>query len=337
VKTFQKGKGGNPDGVLGTNTVRQLNGATPPKRSDAIETIIVNMERWRWLPRDMGNAYVVVNIPDYMLRVYKDGALHWQTRIVVGLPSKQTPLLTAQMKYITVNPTWNVPQSIIQNEYLPAMQQDPTVLSRMGLRVTNNRDGSVSISQPPGDGNALGRVRFNFPNRFLVYQHDTPDKHLFAHEARAYSHGCMRVQDPPKYAEVLLNLVRPTEGWTAERIRKMYGSAETDIQFPTTIPVNLTYQTAFVDDEGKLQIRRDIYNLDARTQAAIKSERGMIEMVQDRPKDNSSGSGSVRRAQQPPRQIGFFEALFGGGRAQQPPPARIPSTARTQQQQTRVR
>src|SRR5262249_50413746 len=140
----------------------------------------------------------------------------------------------------------------------------------------------------------------------------------------------------PKYAEVLLNIVRPTEGWTAERIRRMYGSAETDIQFPTFIPVNLTYQTAFVDDEGKLQIRRDIYNLDARTQAALKNDRGMIKMAQERPKDNGSGSGIVRRVQQqPPRQVGFFEALFGGGRFQQQPPARIPTSQRTQQ--TRVR
>src|SRR4029434_5557867 len=135
---------------------------------------------------------------------------------------------------------------------------------------------------------------FNFPNRFLVYQHDTPDKNLFAHETRAYSHGCMRVQDPPKYAEVLLNLVRPNEGWTAERIKRMYGSAEVDIQFPTHIPVNLTYQTAFVDDDGKLQIRRDVYGLDSRMQAAIKSERGMVEMVQERPKSSGSSTASAK-------------------------------------------
>jgi murein L,D-transpeptidase YcbB/YkuD len=186
----------------------------------------------------------------------------------------------------------------------------------------------VHIYQPPGDGNALGRVRFNFPNRFLVYQHDTPDKNLFSHETRAYSHGCMRVQDPPKYAEVLLNLVRPTEGWTADRIRRMYGRSEVDIQFPTFVPVNLTYQTAFVDDDGKLQIRRDIYGIDGRMHSAIRSERGMVEMVQDRPKERpGSGSTTVRRARvEPPRQLGFFEALFGGGRTTQQqvrPPSRV--------------
>ena len=327
VKAFQKGKGVNADGMLGAGTVRLLNGVAPPRRADSVDTVIINMERWRWLPRDLGKINVMVNIPDYTLRVFKNGSLHWSTRIVVGKPNLQTPLLSAQMKYITVNPTWNVPPSIINNEYLPALAQDPTVLDRMGLKLVNNADGSVHIYQPPGEGNALGRVRFNFPNRFLVYQHDTPDKHLFAHDTRAYSHGCMRVQDPPKYAEVLLNLVRPTEGWTAERIKKMYGNAEVDIQFPTFIPVNLTYQTAFVDDDGKLQIRRDIYGIDGRMQVAIKSERGMVEMAQDRPKD-SSGSAQVKRARptEPLRQSGgFFEQLFGTRTSQQQvrPPSRV--------------
>jgi L,D-transpeptidase YcbB len=261
--------------------------------------------------------------------VMKDGRLHWSARVVVGKPNLQTPLLSAQMKYITVNPTWNVPPSIINNEYLPALAQDPTVLDRMGLKLVNNRDGSVHIYQPPGDGNALGRVRFNFPNRFLVYQHDTPDKNLFAHETRAYSHGCMRVQDPPKYAEVLLNLVRPNEGWTAERIKRMYGSAEVDIQFPTHIPVNLTYQTAFADDDGKLQIRRDVYGLDSRMQAAIKSERGMVEMVQERPKSSGSSTASAKPVL--PNNLpragggGFFEQLFGTRTSQQQvrPPSRV--------------
>jgi L,D-transpeptidase YcbB len=124
--------------------------------------------------------------------------------------------------------------------------QDPTVLARMGLRVSYNPDGSIHISQPPGDHNALGRLRFNFPNKFLVYQHDTPDKNLFALDKRAFSHGCMRVQDPVKYAEVLLSIVRPSDGYSKERIHKMIASrGEQDIQFPHYLPVHLTYQTAF--------------------------------------------------------------------------------------------
>jgi len=203
------------------------------------------------------------------------------------------------MKYITVNPTWHVPQSIVQNEYLPALAQDPTVLARMGLRVSYS-GGGVSISQPPGPNNALGRIRFNFPNRFLVYQHDTPDKYYFAHEVRAYSHGCMRVQDPAKYAEVLLNIARPQEHWTAARITHMFGSGEQNLQLqPTPIWVHLTYQTAFVDNAGKLQTRRDVYNLDSRTLAAIRSARGVIEPTPERRREDLVASGSSPRRSAP--------------------------------------
>ena len=166
------------------------------------------------------------------------------------------------MKYITVNPTWNVPPSIIRNEYLPALARDPNALARVGLQVGRNPDGSIRIFQPPGERNALGRIRFNFPNRFLVYQHDTPDKKLFAHDARAYSHGCMRVQNPDEYAEVLLGVSQPEEKYTAARIRSMYGTSERTINFKRPIPVYITYQTAFADDAGKPQTRADIYGLD---------------------------------------------------------------------------
>jgi Uncharacterized protein conserved in bacteria len=132
-------------------------------------------------------------------------------------PGKQTPLLSETMKSVTVNPTWNVPPSIMYNEYMPALARDPTVLARMGLNVSYGPDGSVHVSQPPGGANVLGRLRFNFPNRFLVYQHDTNERFMFAREVRAYSHGCMRVQDPAKYAEVLLNIARPSEHWTSRR------------------------------------------------------------------------------------------------------------------------
>src|SRR5262249_37356480 len=279
----------------------ELRGASSGKKADAsrqIETIIVNMERWRWYPRDLGTAHVVVNQPDFTLRVMHEGNQVWTTRIVIGKPSMPTPLLSETMKYITINPTWHVPPSIVYNEYLPALAQDPTVLDRMGLRVSYS-GGGVQITQPPGDGNALGRIRFNFPNRFLVYQHDTPDKYMFAHEVRAYSHGCMRVQDPAKYAEVLLNLVRPQEHWTAERIKRMFSHVEQDIQLqPTPVWVHLTYQTAFVDNAGKLQFRRDVYNLDSRTLAAIKSERGFVEPGAER-REQIATRSAPRKAARP--------------------------------------
>jgi murein L,D-transpeptidase YcbB/YkuD len=255
-----------------------------------IDTVIANMERWRWYPRDLGNAHVLVNQPDFTLKVMHGGRQVWTTRVVIGKPSMPTPLLSQTMKSVTINPTWNVPPSIVHNEYLPALAQDPTVLSRMGLRVSYS-GGGVHISQPPGEGNALGRIRFNFPNRFLVYQHDTPDKYMFGHDVRAYSHGCMRVQDPAKYAEVLFNIARPQEHWTAERVRGMFGRTEQDIQLQSTpIWVHLTYQTAFVDDAGKLQMRRDVYNLDSRLLAAIKSERGIIDPDRKRAPEDAYAS-----------------------------------------------
>jgi murein L,D-transpeptidase YcbB/YkuD len=268
-----------------------LRGKPGAAKSGQVDVIVANMERWRWYPRDLGNAHVLVNLPDFTLKVMHNGAQAWTTRIVIGKPGMPTPLLNETMKYITVNPTWHVPQSIVQNEYLPALAQDPTVLERMGLRVSYN-GGQVQITQPPGEGNALGRIRFNFPNRFSVYHHDTPDKQLFGQDFRAYSHGCMRVQDPAKYAEVLLNIARPREHWTAEKIKSMFGSAEQDIQLPTQIWVHLTYQTAFADNAGKLQMRRDLYNLDSRTLAAIKSERGIVEGAPERKREQEVASGA---------------------------------------------
>ena len=303
MKKFQRANELPVTGNVDAKTVKELNG---PPRDKSIDMVVSNMERWRWYPRDLGSAHVVVNLPDFTLKVMHNGAQVWTTRVVIGKPDKSTPLLTETMKYVTINPTWNVPPSIVYGEYLPALQQDPTVLERMGLKLINNRDGSVHIYQPPGEANALGRIRFNFPNRFLVYQHDTPDKHLFAHDARAYSHGCMRVQDPAKYAEVLFNIARPSENWTADRIKRMFGTGEQDIQLPVPIWVHLTYQNAFVDDAGQLQIRRDVYNIDSRTHgrdqerarhgradAGAQARRGGLD--QQRPAAHCRSSGTARR------------------------------------------
>jgi murein L,D-transpeptidase YcbB/YkuD len=332
VRKFQDGADIKVTGVLDSATVKALN---TPKKDRQIDIVRVNMERWRWLPRELGaaslgNAYVILNIPDFTLKVMQHGAQVWTTRVVTGKPGKHaTPLLTETMKYITVNPTWNVPPSIIQNEYLPALQQDPEALSRIGLKLERNRDGTIHVWQPPGEGNALGRIRFNFPNKFLVYQHDTPDKHLFAKEERAFSHGCMRVQYPDQYAATLLNIALPNEKYTAERIRGMYGRSEVDIRFPTPIPVNITYQTAFVDDAGKLEFRKDIYGRDAAMLAILRGSEGKdleqavahAQPSYQRPKGdlpqgvamNGPGGGGG---------MNFFERLFGGG--QSAPPAPVP-------------
>jgi murein L,D-transpeptidase YcbB/YkuD len=335
VRKFQANADLKATGVLDERTLKAINS---PKRDRQIDTVIVNMERWRWLPRELGapslgNAYAILNIPDYSLKVMQHDAQVWSTRVVVGKPGiHATPLLTETMKYITVNPTWNVPPSIIYNEYLPALQQDPTVLERMGLKLERDRSGGIHISQPPGERNALGRIRFNFPNKFLVYQHDTPDKYLFAKEERAFSHGCMRVQNPDQYAATLLGIEFPNEHYTPEKIRSMYGRSEIDLKFPTPIPVNITYQTAFVDHAGKLQIRKDVYGRDAAMLALLRNPKGRdLESVvahaqpnYSRPKgdipqgvafndDRGGGFGGGFNSSGP----SFFERLFG---APTPPP-----------------
>jgi L,D-transpeptidase YcbB len=330
VAAFQKEKGLPATGRLTQQTIDAMNG----KRQERVDQLIIaNMERWRWIPRDLGKAHVVLNIPDYTLRVYNNGAQIWTTRVVVGKPgSHATPLLSETMKYITVNPTWNVPPSIVYNEYLPALQQDPTVLKRMGLNLVQNRDGSVHISQPPGEANALGRVRFNFPNKFLVYQHDTPDKYLFAHPKRAYSHGCMRVQDPAKYAEVMTSLGMPGHGYSQEQIKGMYGHSEIDLKFTNPIPVHITYQTAFVDEHGNLQTREDIYGRDSSLLALLKGDRRQADTPVARAQPSysrppvklppgyaTSGNDNYSYSSGP----SFFDRLFGNPIRQPEPPAPV--------------
>jgi murein L,D-transpeptidase YcbB/YkuD len=343
VRKFQENADLRATGTLDSGTVRAINS---PKRDKQIDVVLANMERWRWLPRDLGtpslgNAYVILNIPDYTLKVMQHGGQVWTTRVVTGKPGiHATPLLSETMKFITVNPTWNVPPSIIYNEYLPALQQDPTVLQRMGLRLDRANDGSIHISQPPGEANALGRIRFNFPNKFLVYQHDTPDKYLFAKEERAFSHGCMRVQNPDQYASVLLNIALPNDHYTPEKVRSMYGNSEIDLKFPTPIPVNITYQTAFVDDAGKLQFRKDVYGRDATMISMLRSAHGRdLENVvahsqpsYSRPPGSSLPAGVTFASDNSYSSSGpsFFERLFG------PPTPPAPIGRRGQAQQRRV-
>jgi L,D-transpeptidase YcbB len=233
--------------------------------ADPLEAIVLaNMERWRWLPRDLGESYVIVNIPDYTLALIRNGSVVFRARIVVGEPARPTPITSTAMNSITINPQWNVPRSIAEREYLPLLAKEPKALERIGLALDRRADGSIHLYQPPGENNALGRIRFNISNRFLVFQHDTPDKLVFDQPKRASSHGCMRVDEPLKYAEALLALALPQQRYTESALRHLFGPAEVEIEFATPIPVHLTYQTAFVDDSARLAIRDDIYGLDAR-------------------------------------------------------------------------
>jgi murein L,D-transpeptidase YcbB/YkuD len=323
VHAFQTEADLNADGNLWPNSVRALTGehtasSASTRLGDPTDTIIANMDRWRWIPHELGKIHVIVNIPDYRLTLFKDDKVYWTTKIVVGKPNLATPLISAEMKFITVNPTWNVPPSIIEKEYLPALQEDPQALERIGLKLEQAPDGTIRVWQPPGAANALGRIRFNFPNKFLVYQHDTPDKHLFAKDKRAFSHGCMRVQDPLMYGEKLLSLVLPEEHYTQARLEKMFGGNEININFPASkfIPVHLTYQTAFVDDSGKLQLREDVYGRDARMTAILKGERKVADIPVERPKESSSKPVRMTPGMYGGSRGGdgdFFGWMFGGG------------------------
>jgi murein L,D-transpeptidase YcbB/YkuD len=275
------------------------------------------MERWRWMPRDLGGTHVVLNIPDFNLRVYHDGAKVWQTRVVVGKPDHQTPLLSETMKYITVNPTWNVPESIIYNELLPIYEtSDPQIFERQGLKVERESDGHIRVFQPPGERNALGQIRFNFPNKFLVYQHDTPERYYFARDKRAYSHGCMRVQDPMKYAEVLLSYAAPHGSYTAEGIKRMLGGAEKQLDFANQIPVHITYQTAFVDEQGKLQFRDDVYGHDAKLMSILRgNDRAVADQAIEQPanpnfRPSAEQGARLRSAAGSPGPFEAFQRLF---------------------------
>jgi L,D-transpeptidase YcbB len=180
------------------------------------------------------------------------------------------------METVTVNPSWYVPQSIIQNELLPQYASDPNIFDRMGLEVKRGPDGNINVVQPPGAANALGRIKFAFPNKFQVYLHDTPEKRLFAYNKRAFSHGCMRVEDPTKFGELLLHLAMNGPSPDSRQLYAMFGHDEKIYKLVNRPMVHLTYQTAFVDDAGKLQLRDDIYGFDARIHAILHSDERRI-------------------------------------------------------------
>jgi murein L,D-transpeptidase YcbB/YkuD len=238
--------------------------ASEAERQHTRNVVAANLERLRWLPRELGPDYVIVNIADYTLSVFHDGTAMWTTRIVVGEPTTPTPLMSANMTSITFNPIWNVPQSIVEKEYLKAVKDDPETLEQLGIESFRDANGTLHVYQLPGQANALGQIRFNFPNKFEVYQHDTPMKYMFEQATRAFSHGCMRVEDPVAYSQLLLSLGAPGEDHSAARIAGLLASDQTTVGLAKPIPVHLTYQTSFIGPTGALQLRPDIYAYDQR-------------------------------------------------------------------------
>jgi murein L,D-transpeptidase YcbB/YkuD len=315
IKNVQARADIKPTGVIDNKTLAAING---PKPAQQMQTVMANMERWRWLPRDLGRTYVMVNIPDFTLKVVKDNGIVWRTKIVAGKPQTPTPLLTAPMQEVIVNPSWYVPQSIIQNELLPQYEHDPHIFERMGLEVKRGPDGNINVVQPPGAANALGRIKFTFPNKFQVYLHDTPEKRLFAYDRRAFSHGCMRVEDPTKFGEVMLKVASNGPTPDSRQIYAMFGNDERKYQVQQKPLVHLTYQTAYVDDNGKLVIRDDLYGFDARIHAILHSDERRIADVAP-PQDPKRDLATMKANQEILRRVerreagnpfAFFERIF---------------------------
>jgi len=273
VKAFQRSSQLQVDGVVGPKTIAVLN-ADP---IDPIPTILVNMEKWRWMPRDLGKFYVRVNVPDFTVNVYKNGGVIHETRVVVGKTANQTPIFSDEIEHIVVNPAWYVPASIIRNEMLPQVLSNPNALNKYEVfalskgryRQVNPRRFNwrkidarkLQVRQPPGSGNALGKVKFMFPNEYAVYLHDTPSKSLFKKDYRAYSHGCVRVMNPMEFADALLALEDERD---ADYLEGLYGRSEQHVNLTRKIPVHVTYLTAWVDEAGELQTRNDLYGHDKR-------------------------------------------------------------------------
>ncbi len=263
VASFQRRRGLPATGTLTQQTVAALGRPDAAPASDDEAALIVNMERWRWLPADLGRDYVMVNIPEFQVRVFKDGRKRDEARVIVGKVESPTPIFSGLMEYAVVNPSWNVPPSILKNEFLPGLARDPNYAARRGYEVVY-RNGTVSVRQPPGERNALGFIKFMFPNNHAVYLHDTPNRSLFSGSRRALSHGCVRVDDPFRFADAVL-----PEAWTGERLKKLIGKGERTVRLAEKLPVHLAYFTAFVDDAGAFRTLPDLYGYDARMKIAL--------------------------------------------------------------------
>jgi murein L,D-transpeptidase YcbB/YkuD len=244
-----------------------------------MERIKMNLERWRWAPRDLGDRYVLINVPSYMMQVMENGKPALAMRVIVGLPDKQTPLFSDEMTYVVFSPYWNIPEDILRNETLPRVARDPGFLTRNNIEVVGTSgsdeegfdaaaidwsDSSATkglrFRQRPGPDNALGLVKFIFPNHFNVYLHDTPSDRLFFKDKRALSHGCIRIEDPLAMAKYVL---RDQPEWTAARITNaMNARREQAVTLKEKLPVHIGYWTAWVEPDGHVTFTGDPYGID---------------------------------------------------------------------------
>ncbi len=275
VQTYQQAQGLNTDGVAGAGTLKMINASA----QDHLKSVIVAMERERWMNRNRGKRHVWVNLTDFTAKIVDNDKVTYQTRSVIGKDTsdRRSPEFSDVMEFMMVNPTWNVPRSIATKEYLPMLKKNPNAVSH--LRLVNSKGQTVnrgavdfnqfsartfpfSMKQPPSRGNALGLVKFMFPNKHNIYLHDTPSKNLFSRETRAFSHGCIRLADPFDFAYALLAKQSSDPEGTFHRA--LDSGKETRIDLKSPVPVHIVYRTAVTQPKGLTQYRGDIYERDAK-------------------------------------------------------------------------
>jgi murein L,D-transpeptidase YcbB/YkuD len=283
VRKFQQRHGLDTDGIVGPSTLAAMNVSV----EDRIGQIKVNMERWRWLRRDLEKEFILVNIANFELYIVKNESPIARMRVVVGKRYRPTPVFASIMTHLVINPSWNVPRRIAVREMLPLLRKDPTYLQKENLRVFKGwrpeekeldpdaidwaaitpADFKFHFRQTPGLRNALGQLKFVFPNQFDVYMHDTPARDLFKKSSREFSHGCIRIERPLDLAEYVL---RGDSAWSREKLVAAIASGkERTVPLPRPLPVYILYATAWVDRNGDLQLRRDTYKLDELVAKAI--------------------------------------------------------------------
>ncbi|WP_404818331.1 L,D-transpeptidase family protein [Ruegeria aquimaris] len=291
VQAFQVAHGLEPDGVAGDATLEEINRSV----ADRLKSVIVALERERWLPRDRGERHILVNQTDFTAKIVDHGRVTFETRSVIGMNTsdRRSPEFSDEMEHMVINPSWYVPRSIITKEYLPKLRANPNAVRH--LEITDSRGRQVNrdaldfsqfstrsfpfaMRQPPGKGNALGLVKFMFPNKYNIYLHDTPQKHLFAREVRAFSHGCIRLAQPFEFAYALL------AAQEADPESFFHGvlntGRETKVELTRHVPVHIIYRTAYVDDRGAPGYRRDVYGRDAKIWDAMSRAGVVLSAVQ---------------------------------------------------------